>query len=51
MLSVGPEKTQRPPVDRHLREPKKVSGSRNDLLPQIDEIATFFSFEAQITFD
>lgn len=51
MLTAGPEETQRLPIGRQLQEPKKVLGSVNDLPPQIDEIATVFSFEAWITFD
>lgn len=51
VLTVGPGETQRAPVDRQLQEPKKVSGSMNGLPSQIDEIATFLSFGAQITFD
>lgn len=51
VLTVGPGETQRAPVDRQLQEPKKVSGSTNGLPPQIDEVATFLSFGAQITFD
>lgn len=51
LTSIIPCAHSRTRNTKSTEEPKKVSGSRSDLSPQIDEMATFLSCRAQITLD